>query len=59
MYLLFSNSKPAATTVGVKWQLAVVNFGAPRHYGEAIYMQNICNVPAWFVLCCELWPAAH
>ena len=49
----------AAMTVGVKWHLAVVNFGAPRHDGEEIYTQNIYNVPAWVVLCCELWPAAH
>ena len=46
-------------TVGGKWQLAVVNFGAPRHDGEELYMQNIYNVPAWVVLCCELHATAH
>ena len=46
-------------TFGVKWQLAVVNFGAPRHEGEELYTQNIYNVPAWVALCCEMHATAH
>ena len=52
-------SQAPAVAFGVKWQLALVNFGAPRHEGEEVYTQNIYNVPAWVVLCCELHDTAH
>ena len=52
-------SQAPAVAFGVKWQLALVNFGAPRHEGEEVYTQNIYNVPAWVVLCCELHDSAH